>query len=102
MSEGKNWETEKAMDWAIMQTAIALEGLEQYAPKKDKPYLEAALNLIARKPREFRERGYVVGDVMFVNHERDKRGNVVKVRATFDKKDFTDYYARVINKEKTK
>jgi hypothetical protein len=97
----ENWETEKAMDWAIMQTAIGLEGLEQYAPKKEKPYLKAVLNLIARKPQEFRERGYVVGDVMFVDHERDKRGNVVKVRATFDKKEFADYYAKM-QKEKMK
>ena len=92
---------EKAMDWAIMQTAIGLEGLEQYAPKKEKPYLKAIVSLIANKPREFRERGYVVGDAMFVDHERDNRGNVVKVRATFDKKEFADYYAKM-QKEKTK
>lgn len=79
-----------AMDWAIMQTAIAFEGLEYTAPKKDKPYIEVVLNLIARKPREFRERCYVVGDIMFVDHECDKRSNVVKVRTTFDKKEFAD------------
>lgn len=94
-------QTEKAMDWAIMQTAVALEGLEQYAPKKEKPYLKAIVSLIANKPREFRERGYVVGDVMFVDHERDKRGNVVRVRATFNKEYFAEYYAKM-QKEKTK
>ena len=97
----EDYAKEKAIDLAIRQTAIALKALEQYAPKKDKPYLEAALNLIARKPREFRERGYAVGDVMFVDHERDKRGNVVKVRATFDIKKFTDYYTKM-QKEKMK
>lgn len=100
--EWKDWQTEKAIDLAIMQTAIELGDFVKYAPKKEKPYLKAIVNLIAGKPWEFRERGYVVGDVMFVDHERDKRGNVVKVRATFDKKEFADYYARVINKEKTK
>ena len=97
----EDYAKEKAMDWAIMQTAIALEGLEQYAPNKEKPYLKAIVSLIANNPREFRERGYVVGDAMFVDHERDKRGNVVKVRATFDKKEFADYYAKM-QKEKTK
>ena len=98
----EDYAKERAMDWAITQTAIELQGLVRYAPKKAKPYLKAIVSLIAIKPREFRERGYVVGDVMFVDHERDNRGNVVRVRATFDKEEFADYYARVINKEVTK
>ena len=97
----EDYAKEKAMDLAIRHTAIALKALEQYATKKEKPYIRAVLKLIADNPQEFRKRGYVVNDGMFVDHKRDKRGNVVKVRATFDIKEFTDYYTKM-QKEKMK
>ena len=74
-------------DWAIRMTA---DELAHFVKPSERPYFRAALMLVAHNPDAFRRRGYSLDGARFHGHERDKRGKLVRVEASFTGRTPTD------------
>ena len=78
-------------DWAIQMFAVAM--LDEIAPhiaKKELPYFHALMNAVQRHPDLFRRRGFTFNGMRFSQHERDRRGKLVRCVADFGNEPPTD------------